>query len=80
MTEAKAESFAKQEDIVELLADFRKRVVKGEEVTDEELKDSIERLRRLRDKTAPVAKAKATKKAVKSMTASEAQDLLGDLL
>lgn len=80
MTEAKAEAFAKQEDLVELLADFRKRVVKGEEVTDEELKDSIERLRRLRDKTAPVAKAKAAKKAVKTMTASEAQDLLGDLL
>jgi benzoyl-CoA reductase/2-hydroxyglutaryl-CoA dehydratase subunit BcrC/BadD/HgdB len=80
MSEAKDEAFAKQADIVELLADFRKRVVKGEEVTDEELRDSIERLRRLRDKTAPVAKAKAVKKAVKSMTADQASDLLGDLL
>lgn len=106
MSEVKIEAEGKIQTVVDQLADFRKRVVKCEEltksiakakaagepvealeqelakltVTDEELKDSIERLRKLRDKTAPVAKAKATKAAVKTMDASKAQDLLGDLL
>lgn len=106
MSEVKIEAEGKLQVIVDQLSDFRKRVVKCEEltksiqkaksagestaeleeqltkltVTDEELKESIERLRKLRDKTAPVAKAKATKAAVKTMDASKAAGLLGDLL
>lgn len=66
--------------LVEQLADFRKRVVAGEEVTDEELRDSIARLRRLRDKTkAPVRKA-AAKKAASKVTRVDAESILKDLL
>lgn len=66
--------------LVKDLADFRRRILKGEEVTDEELRDSIKRLRMLRDKTAKPLKAKSDKKAATKLSATEAQGLLGDLL
>lgn len=66
--------------LVEQLRDFRRKVVKGEPVHDDELKDAIARLRRLRDTTSSVAKKSATKKAVKKITQADAEDLLKDLL
>lgn len=71
-------------DLISELSDFRQRVMRGEEITDEELKESIIKLQTFRDKTAKPIKAKAEKKAVstvkKSMTKEKANDLLGDLL
>jgi len=71
-------------DLIAKLSDFRQRVMKGEEVSDEELKESIEMLQKFRDKTAkPIkeAKEKSAGAAVKkTMTKAKAADLLGDLL
>ena len=66
--------------IIEKLRDYRQRNVRGEEISDEELKESIALLRQLRDTTAPKAKAAATKKATKKITHADATDLLKDLL
>lgn len=71
-------------DLITELSDFRQRVMKGEEITDEELKASIQKLQTFRDKTAKPIKEKAEKKAAstvkKSMTKEKANDILGDLL
>jgi hypothetical protein len=66
--------------LVEQLRDYRRRIAKGEEVSDDEIKDGIAKLRQLRDTTAPKAKAAATKKASKKVTTVDAENLLGDLL
>jgi hypothetical protein len=71
-------------DLIAELSDFRQRVMRGEEVTDEELKESIQKLQTFRDKTAKPIKEKAEKKAAstvkKSMTKQKANDMLADLL
>jgi benzoyl-CoA reductase/2-hydroxyglutaryl-CoA dehydratase subunit BcrC/BadD/HgdB len=69
-----------KETLVEQLRDYRRRIVNGGEVTDEELRDSIAKLRQLRDSTSSVAKTAATRKAVKKVTTADAEDLLKDLL
>jgi isochorismate hydrolase len=67
-------------DVIKQLADFRQRVVNGETVSDEELRDAIEKLKTFRDKTATPIKATAQKKAAKSTTKKEVADFFGDLL
>lgn len=71
-------------DLIKQLSDFRQKVMRGEEVTDEELRDSIQRLQTFRDKTAKPVKEKAAKAAgsavKKTMTKTKANDLLSDLL
>jgi thioredoxin-like negative regulator of GroEL len=49
-------------------------------VSDAELRTAIERLRKLRDKTAPAAKEKAVKKATSKVSNADALGLLGDFL
>lgn len=70
----------KELDIATKLADFRKKVIKGEEVSDEELRDAINDLRTFRDKTAMPVKEAAAKKAVKKTSKQEANDFFKDLL
>lgn len=77
---AKEEQKAKETLVADQLADFRKRVVRGEDVSDDELRDAIHKLQTFRSTTAKAAGAKATKSATKKMTKDEAKDLLGDLL
>ena len=67
-------------EIVEKLRDFRRRIVKGETVSDDELKESIKLLRELRDTTSKEAKKPAVKKAASKVTQADAIDLLQDLL
>ena len=71
----------KEHDLAVELADFRKRIVNGETVTDEELAQAISKLRTFRDKTAAPIKEVAQKKAVKKVTTKkEVDDFFGDLL
>lgn len=67
-------------EIVEKLRDFRRRIVKGETVSDDELKESIKLLRELRDTTSKEAKKPAAKKAASKVTQADAINLLQDLL
>lgn len=64
--------------------DLRRRVVRGEDVSDEELKDAILKLQSFRNKVEPKATekstAKATKAAAPKVTSQDATDLLSDLL
>lgn len=66
--------------LLEQLSDFRKRVAAGEELSSEELRDSVSRLQKLRDKTSASVKKSSTKKAASKITRTDAEDLLGDLL
>ena len=67
--------------IVDKLADFRSRVVKGEAVSDEELQQAIHMLRNFREKTAKPIKEVAQKKAVKKVvTKKDVDDFFGSLL
>lgn len=67
-------------ELVGKLRDFRRRIVAGEDVADEELRDAIKALRELRDTTSKAAKKPAAKKAASKITHADATDLLKDLL
>lgn len=78
---------AEQNAFVDPLAqvkDLRRRVVRGEDVSDEELKEAILALQSFRNKVEPKATekstAKATKAATPKVTSQDATDLLSDLL
>lgn len=64
--------------------DLRRRVVRGDDVSDAELKDAILALQTFRNKVEPAAKAKSTaaakSKAEPKVTSQDAADLLSDLL
>ncbi len=75
-----AEKTPQEHDLANELADFRKRIVNGETVTDEELAQAINKLRTFRDKTAAPVKAAAVKKATAKVTKKDANDFFGDLL
>jgi L-fucose mutarotase/ribose pyranase (RbsD/FucU family) len=64
--------------------DLRRRVVRGDDVSDSELKEAILALQSFRNKVEPAAKAsstaKAKTKAEPKVTSQDAADLLSDLL
>jgi len=67
----------------DLINDLRRRIVKGETVSDEELREAIAALHQFRDATVPaVAKKKVDKASKKSakMSKAESLDFLKDLL
>lgn len=75
-----AERLPAEHDLATQLADFRKKVVNGETVSDEELHDAINKLRTFRDKTAMPVKEAAAKKATKRVAKKDVDDFFGDLL
>lgn len=75
-----AEKTQQEHDLANQLADFRKKVVNGEEVTDEELAAAINKLRTFRDKTAMPVKEAAAKKATKRVAKKDVDDFFGGLL
>lgn len=75
-----AEKTQQEHELANQLADFRRKVVNGETVSDEELRDAINKLRTFRDKTAMPVKEAAAKKAVKKVAKKDVDDFFGDLL
>lgn len=71
-------------DPLAAVKDLRRRVVKGEDVSDSELKEAIMSLQSFRNKVEPAAKASSTaaakKKAEPKVSSQDAADLLSDLL
>ncbi|QGH73603.1 MAG: hypothetical protein [Siphoviridae sp. ct7UA22] len=74
-----AEKTQQELDVVTELADFRRRVLAGEDIPDEELQKAIEKLRTFREKTAEPIKKVAVKKAATKTTKKEALDFFKDL-
>ena len=71
---------------LEVMKDYRKRIVAGEDLSDEELKEGIAALHAFRTQQAGVSKDKPKKEAAapkasaSKVTKKAAEDLLGDLL
>lgn len=72
------------DEVKDKINDLRRRVVRGDEVSDQELSEGIVMLQRFRTKQAAPKKAApkkaAGKKSTKAADKAKAQDLLGDLL
>lgn len=68
------------ENPMDYIKDMRRRVVAGEEVTDEELKEAIQLLHNFRNKVEPKAGAASVKKAAKAKATKDADVDLSDLL
>lgn len=79
-----AEKSESEIEVMTKLSDMRKRVMEGQDISDEELKQSIALLQSFRDKTAKPIKEKKEKavktKAASRTTQAEARNLLSDLL
>lgn len=73
------------ENPMQMINDFRKRIAKGEDVSDEELKVAIKRLHDFRNQAEASSNTKskttaAKKAATPKLTKAEAKGLLEDLL
>lgn len=76
-----AEKSPAEHDLAAELADFRKKVVAGQPVTDQELQVAIQKLRTFRDRTAmPIKEAAATKAVKKRSTKKDVDEFFGGLL
>lgn len=61
--------------------DFRQKILKGEPVTEEELRDNIQRLANIRQGAASTIQVKEPKAPVdKKLSKEKAKSILGDLL